>query len=174
MAASDEPTERCLDVEVLAAYVDGQLAASERGGVDRHIDACSACRRELSALVSVRSDGIDPLSATISGDRSDPLGHAPRHETPFAGRYELSARLGSGGMGSVYEAHDRKLDRSVALKLLRPDLADSPDLAERLVRESRIMARLAHPATVTVYDVGQDGEAVFIAMELIRGETLTA
>jgi eukaryotic-like serine/threonine-protein kinase len=174
MAAFDEPTERCLDVEVLAAYVDGQLAASERAAVDRHIDLCGACRRELSLLVSVRSDGIDPFSETTSEQRSGRPKPAPRQRTLFAGRYELGVLLGSGGMGSVHEAYDRKLDRSVALKLLRHDLAGSPDLAERLVRESRIMARLAHPATVTVYDVGQDGGAVFIAMELIRGETLTA
>jgi hypothetical protein len=92
---------------------------------------------------------------------------------PRIGRYELRALLGVGGMGSVYEAYDTELDRSVALKVLRPELGRAPGLADRLVRESRLMAKVAHPAVITVYDVGCDGDTVFITMEVIRGSTLT-
>ena len=91
------------------------------------------------------------------------------------GRYEVRALLGAGGMGQVYDAYDRELERSIALKVLRPELAaNAAAFAERLVRESRLMAKVVHPSVVTVYDVGNDGDAVFIAMELIRGETLAS
>jgi tetratricopeptide (TPR) repeat protein len=89
------------------------------------------------------------------------------------GRYVIRDLLGAGGMGVVYIALDTALDRRVALKVLRPDLAGDPaTLAERLVRESRLMAKASHPGVITVHDVGRDGDQVYVAMELIAGETL--
>jgi serine/threonine protein kinase len=87
-------------------------------------------------------------------------------------RYALEEPVGSGGMGTVYRAYDRALDRHVALKVLRPDLAD-PDAAARLDREARILARLEHPGIVPVHDAGTlaDGR-VFYVMKLVRGERL--
>ncbi len=89
-------------------------------------------------------------------------------------RYALVEVLGEGGMGLVYRAEDRVLDRSVALKVLRPELAD-PSLAERLTREARILARLEHPGIVPVHDAGilADGR-VYYVMKLVRGERLDA
>jgi len=92
----------------------------------------------------------------------------------WIGRYELRALLGTGGMGAVYEAYDAELDRAVALKVLKPELSEALGRADRLVHESRLMARIAHPSVITVHDVGRDGDAVFLAMELIRGSTLAA
>jgi tRNA A-37 threonylcarbamoyl transferase component Bud32 len=79
--------------------------------------------------------------------------------------------LGTGAMGVVYAAYDPQLDRRVALKLLRPDARASADAQHRLLREARLMARLAHPSVVTVYDAGVWGDRVFIAMELVPGST---
>lgn len=94
--------------------------------------------------------------------------------TPDApgGRYEIGAVVGEGGMGRVYRALDRALDREVALKVLRADLA-APDAESRLRREARILARLEHPGIVPVHDVGTlaDGR-VFYVMKLVRGERL--
>jgi serine/threonine-protein kinase len=82
------------------------------------------------------------------------------------GRFEVSSRLGAGGLGAVYAAHDPSLDRKVALKLLHGDARDD------LLGEARAMARLSHPNVVTVFEVGtHDGQA-FIAMELVDGWTL--
>ncbi|MBC8070554.1 MAG: serine/threonine protein kinase, partial [Deltaproteobacteria bacterium] len=88
------------------------------------------------------------------------------------GRFRITERMGHGGMGVVYAAHDDELDRDIAIKLLRPDLA--PDLSgrERLLREAQAIAKLSHPNIVHVYEVGTEGERVFMAMELIRGQTL--
>jgi predicted Ser/Thr protein kinase len=87
------------------------------------------------------------------------------------GRYRLGDRLGAGGMGVVFRAHDASLDRAVAMKLLRSGYeADAG--TERLQREARAMARLSHPHVVTVYDVGAHEGTVFVAMEYVDGVTL--
>ncbi|HWB73539.1 MAG TPA: serine/threonine-protein kinase, partial [Nannocystaceae bacterium] len=85
-------------------------------------------------------------------------------------RYMLLARIGAGGMGVVYEAHDRELDRRLAIKLLRPGAARTH--ARRLLREAQTLARLSHPNLVPVFDVGSVGDDVFVAMELVRGHSL--
>src|SRR5258708_40104585 len=87
------------------------------------------------------------------------------------GRYMVLAHLGSGGMGVVYSAYDPELDRKGALKLIRASSAADAS-PERLLREAQAMARVAHPNVVHVYDVGVWKERVFVAMELIDGETL--
>ena len=97
--------------------------------------------------------------------RSDP-------QTVLADRYELGAMLGRGGMGTVYDGTDRRLGRSVAVKVLRADLAEQPRARRRFETEARAAARLAHPNVVTVFDVGSVDGRVFIAMELVEGLTL--
>src|SRR5260370_16948782 len=76
-------------------------------------------------------------------------------------------------MGVVYEGHDLQLHRAVALKMLRP-AGDAEGQRERLLREARAMAKLSHPNVLAVHDVGMLGDAVFLAMELVKGRTLTA
>ena len=89
------------------------------------------------------------------------------------GRYGVRGLLGSGGMGVVLEAYDPDLDRAVALKLLHPS-RHSDDAADRMMREARAMAKVAHPNVVTVYQVGRSGDRIFLAMELVEGSTLRA
>ena len=91
------------------------------------------------------------------------------------GRYVVLEELGRGGMGVVYVAFDPELDRKVALKVLKPRGAIGLDTAAhaRLQREARAMARLAHPNVIAVHDVGQWEGRVFVAMELVPGQTLT-
>jgi eukaryotic-like serine/threonine-protein kinase len=91
---------------------------------------------------------------------------------PPGGRYEIVAVVGEGGMGTVYQARDRVLDREVALKVLRADVAGA-EAETRLRREARILARLEHPGIVPVHDVGTlaDGR-VYYVMKLVRGERL--
>ncbi len=88
------------------------------------------------------------------------------------GRYSLGERLGVGGMGLVYRAHDRILDREVAVKLLADNLAADPGARERFLREARAAARLTAPNVVTVYDVGDDGERPYLVTELVDGPSL--
>jgi predicted Ser/Thr protein kinase len=87
------------------------------------------------------------------------------------GRYEIQRRLGRGGMGTVYAAHDSILGRLVAIKVFAGDL-DIPDARERFVREARSAAALAHPHIVAVHDFGDHDSQPYIVMEYVKGETL--
>jgi tetratricopeptide (TPR) repeat protein/predicted Ser/Thr protein kinase len=88
------------------------------------------------------------------------------------GPYRVLQRLGAGGMGEVFLAHDERLDRHVAIKRIRPEAGTSPDQRERFRREARVAARLNHPAIVQIYDILQEGEVEHIVMEYVEGETL--
>ena len=85
------------------------------------------------------------------------------------GRYRLGERIGRGGMGEVFAAHDLRLDREVALKLLRMDLAEQDGMRERVVAEARLAARLTHPHVVGVLDTGEQDGRPFVVMERLSG-----
>src|SRR5579872_1903036 len=91
-------------------------------------------------------------------------------------RYTIEALLGEGGMGTVYRAHDAKLQRAVALKLLRAGPTDSAEAQksgnDRLLREARAAAALSHANAVSIYDVGEKDGIAFISMELVEGRSL--
>ena len=89
-----------------------------------------------------------------------------------AGRYELGRSLGSGGMGEVFVATDRTLDREVALKRLPVALSADPDARKRFLREARALARINDPRVVPVYDAGDDEGRPFLVMQFVRGSTL--
>ena len=88
-------------------------------------------------------------------------------------QYRLTRKLGEGGMGVVYEAEDERLGRLVAIKRVRA-FTDDPTLRERLVREARTAAGISHPNICQVYELGEEGEELFVVMELLDGETLAS
>lgn len=88
------------------------------------------------------------------------------------GPYRILAPLGAGGMGEVYRARDAKLDREVALKVLPEAFARDPDRLRRFEREARMLSALDHPNILAIHDLGNDGGAPFLVMELLEGETL--
>jgi len=88
------------------------------------------------------------------------------------GRYEVRSLIARGGMATVYEALDLRLDRTIALKIMHPHLAHDEAFVARFEREAKAAARLTHGHVVGVYDQGRDGENVYLAMELVRGRTL--
>ncbi len=90
------------------------------------------------------------------------------------GVYELISALGEGGMGEVYRAHDTRLGRDVALKVLHPDVADDPARLERFTREARAVAALNHPHIVTLYSTEEADGVRFMTMELVEGHALDA
>ena len=86
--------------------------------------------------------------------------------------YEILDRLGEGGMGTVYRAVDTRLDRPVAVKLLREESTASNENKKRFVQEAKAASALNHPHIVTIYDIGQDQGVHFIAMEYVVGASL--
>jgi serine/threonine protein kinase len=87
--------------------------------------------------------------------------------------YEILDPLASGGMGELYRAHDTRLGRDVALKVLRGDVASDPNRRRRFEREARSASALNHPNIVTVFDIGEGpGGSPFLVMELVEGVTL--
>lgn len=104
-----------------------------------------------------------------TADTRDGSSPEPRERV---GRFELIEVLGGGGMGRVYLSRDSRLSRDVALKLIRSDARDEV-ARERFEREAMAMAQLSHPNLVTIYDVGSDGDELFIAMEYVPGGNLS-
>jgi serine/threonine protein kinase len=88
------------------------------------------------------------------------------------GPYRIESPLGAGGMGEVYRAHDTRLNRAVAIKVLPASLAADPDAQARFEQEAQAIAALSHPNILAIHDVGSEGPTAYAVMELLDGETL--
>jgi serine/threonine protein kinase len=87
------------------------------------------------------------------------------------GSYEITSLLGSGGMGQVYRAKDLKLERAVAIKVLRKELASDPERLRRFEQEARSASALNHPNIIIIHDIGKHGDTHYIALEFVEGKT---
>ena len=107
-------------------------------------------------MANIRTDAI----------ASSTLGRMPTIGDTLAGRYRIDAPLGAGGMATVYRAHDLRLDRDVAIKVLLPNLAADRVLAARFDREARALAAISHPNIVAIFDVelAIDGELAVVTV----------
>ena len=121
---------------------------------DRHAPRAPTSRRTTLPRTPART-GADHLTGRV-----------------LDGRYLIGSRIARGGMATVYEATDLRLDRTVAVKVMHPGLGDDDEFAARFVAEARAAAKLSHPNVVAVFDQGNDDGTVFLAMELIPGHTL--
>ena len=155
----------CLDDNTLLAFVERALPAAELQSVSDHLDTCETCLTIACAVAASEAETAD------GGLTTGGTGRLPRD---MVGRYALIEMIGRGGMGSVFVAHDPQLDRKVALKVVRAERFEEPEVRARLSREARAMAKIVHPHVVTVFDAGELEDGVFIAMELVDGHTLGA
>jgi TolB-like protein len=139
----------CADDPALRTSLDRLLRAHERAG------------RFLEGLDGTRA------AALLEGSAAD------SREEQIVGKYRVVRRLGRGGMGVVYLAHDERLDRPVALKLLPPYLSADELAARRLVEEAKAASALDHPHIITIYEIGETADdRLFLAMAFYEGETL--
>jgi serine/threonine protein kinase len=147
-------------------------AALEREAAQRRAFLDAACAGDSALLAEVESLLIHESADDFLGAFA---ANAVQETVPLPDRidrYRILDKLGEGGMGVVYLAEDGKLGRRVALKVLRANSAD-PKARERLIREARVAAAIAHPLICQVFELGEASGQPFIAMELIAGEPLT-
>jgi serine/threonine protein kinase len=159
---------------------------------------CSACRAPLRAgdvfcpqCGTATARNTDPEAtlvnrdpeATLVNPAAAPSAHAPRLSgTAFNDRlrevlgaeYELLSVLGQGGFARVYRAKDRRLDRLVAIKVIRPDVMGTKEFVDSFRNESIALAKLRHPGIVPIYDIRERGGLIYYVMPLVQGTTLEA
>ena len=134
---------------------------------DRHAPQGAADRPSDPAQDPAQDAAEDPAEDPAQDSSGDHL-----TGRVLDNRYLIGSRVARGGMATVYEATDLRLDRTVAVKVMHPGLGDDDEFAARFVAEARAAARLSHPNVVAVFDQGNDDGTVFLAMELIPGHTL--
>ncbi|MDQ3262777.1 MAG: protein kinase [Myxococcota bacterium] len=161
----------CLTEAHLGALSRGELSSEEAARTQRHVDGCPRCYAQL--LRGDRSDTDENDTRALEGppnwkaDAPPELNWQPGLDL---GRYVILLTLGKGGMGVVFRAYDKELDRAVALKVLHQDEQEGgTPAASRLLREAQAMARLSHPNVVTVHDVVVLQRRVCVVMELVEG-----
>ena len=166
----------CVEAGLIAAFVRGEVSEEERARVEAHADGCPDCLQLIAVLARSARAAAGASAAGPAGQGSElEAGPVRLERGDSVGRYLVIDELGRGGMGVVYAAFDPELNRKVAIKLLRPEGHRDDDAARaRLIREARALARVVHPATIAVHDVGTVGDQVYITMELIDGVTLGA
>jgi serine/threonine-protein kinase len=131
-------------------------------------------RREVESLLAAHEQTTNGLEEAVGGlaaewaEEQKPRAAGPRRLGP----YKLLSLLGKGGMGEVHLAHDTRLGRKVALKLLPPEFTDHKDRLRRFEQEARAASSLNHPNIITIYEIGQVDDTHFIASEFVEGQTL--
>ena len=150
--------------EVLAGALERE--PGDRPAYLDHACAEQSLRKEVESLIASHEQGgsgfLEPAAMESGALKCGAM----------LGSYEILAPLGSGGMGDVYRARDTRLNREVAVKVVSPTFADDPNLLMRFRREAHVLASLNHPNIVTIFDIGQEGRTVYIAMELVEGKDL--
>jgi tetratricopeptide (TPR) repeat protein len=134
--------------------------------------AAPASPAQAERLLAAHPHLADLLRPMLALDAPEPATDDDAAELPTLGDFRLLREIGRGGMGIVYEAWQRSLDRHVAVKVLSPALVASPAAVARLRREASAAGRLRHPHIVEVFGFGSDGDRHFFAMQLVRGVPL--
>ncbi len=157
---------------------DRQLLASIAAQMALALDVARLRQRPADAIGGGLSECPQCGRCGPHGMTACPNDGAAMHAVPavphvIENKYRIDRRVGRGGMGAVYQARDMRLDRDVAIKVVRADLLDAAEARSRFRREAQIVVRLQHPGIVSVFDYGTfaDGSA-FLVMELVRGEDL--
>jgi serine/threonine protein kinase len=174
-------------LEQLAAFNAGRLDPQGQATVESHVAGCDTCCERLRSLPADALAGLVRVAGAAGPGGQDPAetrdAAAPRPPSPsprevppgLVGhpRYEVEeVLLGAGGMGTVFKARHRLMNRTVALKVMSPELMHRPAAVERFQREVRAAAQLAHPNIVTSFDAEQAGDCHFLVMEFIEGTSL--
>lgn len=166
---SESQVDNCPAREKLELFTDRRLGADDQASIQTHVDGCTACQQMLATL----PDGATQewQSKPSLEDESTTNNKVPA-ELQDHPRYRVTSVIGRGGMGTVYKADHRLLERPVVLKVIRPDVLDNPAVVQRFQRESKLAARMSHPNVVAVYEAEQLGGQYLLVMEYVEGVNL--
>jgi hypothetical protein len=157
----------------LQAFDAGQLSSTERDTIERHVQDCPTCTWTLDTLPE---GALEAMLRSVAGPTPAEAKSAAAPEVPpgLIGhpRYRVLEVLGVGGMGIVYKAIHRHMERVVALKVINRSLSDRPGFVERFRREVKAIARLTHPNIVAAYDADEAAGTHFLVMEYVVGTSL--
>ena len=162
----------------LHAFVQGRLPPQAMAEVEEHVATCDSCCQQLAVAPEDTLLQLAREAATLSvhaGEATTPSRQsrtAIPSELVDHSRYRVLGLIGTGGMGSVYKAQHRLMERLVALKVISPEFLQNEAAVERFRREFRAAARLSHPNIVTAYDAEQAGNLHFLVMEFVEGLSL--
>src|SRR5689334_16129636 len=154
-------------------------SALERDPAERSAFLHQACggdaelRKDVESLISSHDQAGDSIEI-MAAEAATKMLSAERNsiEGKQIGHYRMLSRIGRGGMGEVFLAQDTRLNRKVALKLLRTDLSGNEDRLRRFQQEAQAASALNHPNILTIHEIGQHSSLVYIATEYVEGETL--
>jgi serine/threonine-protein kinase len=172
------------DAEQLRSFGMGLLRGPDADAVETHVESCADCCRavlsfaddtflnqicaadqaSVKATSSLAEDTLNPEAEAVAAELPPELRDHPR--------YHVVGVLGRGGMGAVYRARHRLMDRAVALKVLGRAWTARPEMVERFRNEARAAARLTHPHIVQAFDADQAGDVHFLVMEYVAGTDL--
>ena len=142
--------------------------------LDESCDGDNELRREVESLLTFSEDAGSFLEKPAVGEVAEII--ASKNEKLRLGRslahYEIIEQIGAGGMGEVYLARDKKLDRDVAIKILNEKFSQDQSNLNRFIQEAKAASSLNHPNILVVYEIGESDDGHFIVSELIKGKTL--
>ncbi len=179
----------------LDAFLKNDLNQGEEQMLTEHLDKCSDCRDELESRAAEQAEwleaskllgGASLLSSAAIGNRRCGTVRSPQVELVLQqlaptddpsslgriGGYEVTGVVGAGGMGVVLKAHDRSLDRIVAIKVMAPHLASSGSARKRFAREAKAAAAILHPNVIAIHSVASDDANPYLVMPFVRGASL--
>ncbi len=177
----------CPSRDQLEMLTTKKLGPDDQAAVETHIGGCSVCQKTVAAMSPGTTQNYvrDPGDGS-QHDEAPPQGGSPAQKTAesksqlrlFAElrdhpRYRVTGVLGRGGMGTVYKAEHRLLDRPVVLKVIRPELLDNAGVVQRFEREAKLAARLSHPNIVAVYEAERLERTQLLVMEFVEGVNLS-
>lgn len=177
-------TSSCPDSQHLRALVLGHVNEADAAALDHHLAGCTTCQEKLRRLAAAGDTRrIRPADEPPPADDSDlaagqPVSYpflgppARPDELGRLGNYRVLRQVGRGGMGMVFLAEDIALCRPVALKVMSPDLGSDCEPWQRFLREARTLAAVKNQHVVTIFQAGQEGQAVYLAMEFLEGLSL--
>jgi serine/threonine protein kinase len=169
--------QSCFSVNELRDALSGEINIELESAIDLHLMQCERCRHAMDLLTDDAFDGVVEGTIPAAIDETQEIDSSAVQLAAVSpkskvGDFEIIRRLGTGGMGIVYEARDIRLHRLVAIKRLKPELLGQPSQVNRFLAEARAAAAIKHDNVISIYQVSEDADGPYLVQELLVGETL--